>query len=99
MNQNYPNKADHEPNTDKHLKNNAYEYELPLADPSESNETETFRQNESTTAGENEPSAFDANKDLGPHTELSSTSRILSASEKNELNLFVEESHHEWNEL
>lgn len=95
MHRHLPHKADHEPNMDKHLN----EYELPLADPAESNETEAFRQNESTTAGENEPSAFNVNKDLGPHTEQSSASQILSASEKNELNLFVEQSHHEWNEL
>ena len=60
--ENYPNKADFEPNIDKHLKDGETE-ELPLADPSESNATETFRINESIKKGEHEQSAFGVNKD------------------------------------
>ena len=58
-NDKYPNKADYEPNVDKHSKEDG---ELPLADPSESNETEVFRKNESKKADENMPSAFNENK-------------------------------------
>ena len=55
----YPNKADYEPNVDKHGKEDG---ELPLADPSESNETEVFRKNETKKSDENKPSAFSENK-------------------------------------
>jgi len=55
----YPNKADYEPNIDKHSTEDG---ELHLADPSESNETEVFRKNESKKADENRPSAFSENK-------------------------------------
>ena len=60
-NDKYPNKADYEPNIDKHLPNGD---ELPLSDPSESNTTKEFRTNEAKTEGENKPSAFNENKSL-----------------------------------
>ena len=60
--ENYPNKADFEPNIDKHLKDGETE-EFPLADPSESNATEAFRNNESIKKVEHEQSAFGVNKD------------------------------------
>ena len=54
----YPNKADYEPNIDKYLKEGINIDELPLSDPSESNATKVFRENEMKSKGENEPSAF-----------------------------------------
>ena len=60
----YPNKADYEPNIDKHLKDGILSDELPLSDPSESDTTKEFRLNESKTEGENEPSAFSENKNI-----------------------------------
>lgn len=56
---NYPNKSDYKPYLDKYNKDNG---ELPLADPSESNSHEVFRENESEKEGEHKPSAFDENK-------------------------------------
>lgn len=61
-NDQYPNKADYEPNVDKNMKEDANLKELPLADPAESNATKAFRENETTT-GENKQSAFGVNKD------------------------------------
>lgn len=58
-NDNYPNKADYEPNVDKNTVDTG---ELPLADPSESNATEVFRENEAKTEDEQTPSAFGENK-------------------------------------
>ena len=58
-NDKYPNKADYEPNIDKNAVDNG---ELPLSDPSESNETEVFRQNEAKTDDVLEKSAFGQNK-------------------------------------
>jgi len=55
----YPNKADYEPNVDKHSSEDG---ELHLADPSESNETEVFRKNEFKKSDESKPSAFSENK-------------------------------------
>ena len=57
--ENYPNKADFEPNVDKHGKIDA---DLPLSDPAESNETETFRGNEYKDEGEQNPSAYGDHK-------------------------------------
>lgn len=57
----YPNKADFEPNVDKHLKEGQDTGELPLADPAESNTTKEFRENETATEGEQRPSAFNEN--------------------------------------
>lgn len=58
-NDKYPNKADYEPNVDKNSKEDG---DLPLSDPSESNATEVFRENESKKDEENKPSAFSENK-------------------------------------
>ena len=58
-NDKYPNKADYEPNIDKNTVDNG---ELPLSDPSESNETEVFRQNEAKTDAVLDKSAFGQNK-------------------------------------
>jgi len=58
----YPNKADYEPNVDKHMKDGSKLDELPLSDPSESNATRVFRENETEKKGENKPSAFHENK-------------------------------------
>jgi len=60
----YPNKADYEPNVDKHMKDGTNLDELPLSDPSESNATKVFRENETKMKDENEPSAFNQNKDI-----------------------------------
>lgn len=60
--ENYPNKADFEPNIDKNLKDGETE-ELPLADPSESNATQSFRESESKQGGKEQQSAFGVNKD------------------------------------
>ncbi|QUW20984.1 hypothetical protein JSQ81_14325 [Sporosarcina sp. Marseille-Q4063] len=59
--ENYPNKADFEPNVDKHGKTNA---DLPLSDPAESNETEVFRENEykETEKDIQKPSAYGEHK-------------------------------------
>ena len=59
---NYPNKADYEPNVDRHMEAGESIEELPLSDPSESDATKVFRKNELKTAGEDEPSAFAQNK-------------------------------------
>lgn len=59
-NDKYPNKADYEPNVDKHSEEKG---ELPLSDPAESNATEVFRKNEEKVEGEQEQSAFGQNKD------------------------------------
>lgn len=59
-NDNYPNKADFEPNVDKH---SVEKGELPLSDPAESNATEVFRKNEAKEEGEQEQSAFGYNKE------------------------------------
>jgi len=59
-NDKYPNKADFEPNRDLHLKDGGEE--LPLSDPSESDSTEVFRENETNDKGEHKPSAFSENK-------------------------------------
>lgn len=56
----YPNKADYEPNIDEHIEEKG---ELPLSDPSETNETKVFRENEAKVAGEEEQSAFGQNKE------------------------------------
>lgn len=55
----YPNKADYEPNVDKNTVDTG---ELPLSDPSESNATEVFRENEAKKEEEQKPSAFAENK-------------------------------------
>lgn len=57
----YPNEKDFQPNVDKYGKDKG---ELPLADPSESNATKVFRENEGKEdEGTNEKSAFGQNKD------------------------------------
>lgn len=63
-NDEYPNKADYEPNVDRHMNDEENLDELPLSDPSESNATKVFRENETKTNGENQPSAFHENKDI-----------------------------------
>ena len=60
----YPNKADYEPNVDKHTKDGTNLDELPLSDPSESNATKVFRENETGTDGDDKPSAFNENKNI-----------------------------------
>lgn len=60
-NKDYPNKEDYEKNIYAHAENPE---ELPLADPSESNATKVFRDNEAKEdAGDAKPSAFGENKD------------------------------------
>lgn len=59
----YPTKADFEPNVDRYLRDGEKSGELPLSDPSESNATKEFRKNESQKTGENDPSAFNVNKE------------------------------------
>lgn len=59
--ENYPNKADFEPNIDKNLSEEEIDA-LPLADPSESNDTESFRDKEATKEDEEKQSAFGVNK-------------------------------------
>ena len=59
----YPNKEDLEPN----IKGMSKSDELPLADPSDSNTTEVFRENEQEETGENKPSAFGSNKMDNPN--------------------------------
>lgn len=60
--ENYPNKADFEPNVDKNLSDEEMDA-LPLADPAESNDTESFRDIESTEHEEDQQSAFGVNKE------------------------------------
>ena len=57
--ENYPNKADFEPNFDKHGKKVG---ELPLSDPAESNETEVFRKNEYKEKDDTKKSAYGEHK-------------------------------------
>ena len=57
--ENYPNKDDFKPKTNKHGKT---EEELPLSDPAESIETEVFRENENKEKGEDKPSAYGEHK-------------------------------------
>lgn len=58
--ENYPNKADYEPNIDKNTEDTG---ELPLSDPAESNATDVFRKNEAKTEEVEEQSAFGQNKE------------------------------------
>lgn len=60
--ENYPNKADFEPNIDKNLSDEEIDA-LPLADPSESNDTESFRDKEATNEDNEKQSAFGINKE------------------------------------
>ncbi|WP_185790715.1 mechanosensitive ion channel [Bhargavaea beijingensis] len=53
----YPNKRDYDPQ-----RGNRNEGELPLADPSESNSTDVFRENEDDKTGKGEPSAFEGDE-------------------------------------
>jgi hypothetical protein len=57
--ENYPNARDYDPQ-----RGDRNEGELPLADPSESNSTDIFRENEDEDDGKDEPSAFEG--DEGP---------------------------------
>lgn len=54
----YPNKEDLEPK----VRGATNPGELPLADPADSNVTDVFRKNAQDKTGENEQSAFGANK-------------------------------------
>ncbi len=56
---NYPNESDYKPYLDKYNKDNG---ELPLADPSESNSPEVFKENQTEKEEKHKPSAFDENK-------------------------------------
>lgn len=56
----YPNEKDFQPNVDKYGKDNG---ELPLSDPSESNATKTFRENEAKEDTGDKKSAFGQNKE------------------------------------
>ncbi|KZE36906.1 hypothetical protein AV656_14100 [Bhargavaea cecembensis] len=55
--ENYPNARDYDPQ-----RGDRNEGELPLADPSESNSTDIFRENENEDTGNDEPSAFEGDE-------------------------------------
>lgn len=57
---NYPNARDYDPQ-----RGDRNEGELPLADPSESNSTDIFRENEDEDTGKGEPSAFEDDEGRG----------------------------------
>lgn len=61
---NYPNKADFEPFFGINKEVNGVRYELPLADPSESNAVEAFWKIEMIELDFEAPSAFAFNKEL-----------------------------------
>lgn len=55
---NYPNKRDYDPQ-----RGDRNEGELPLADPSDSDHTDEFRENANDQTGKNDESAFGENED------------------------------------
>lgn len=92
----YPNKEDLEPN----VKGMGNYDELPLADPSDSNVSAIFRENEMEKTGENKPSAFATNKvdNLGTgYNKPKSDERILVSESNKENSNFNQQTHDEWN--
>ncbi|WP_318614814.1 hypothetical protein [Sporosarcina sp. YIM B06819] len=89
----YPNKEDFEPkvagvvNTD----------ELPLADPADSNVTDVFRKNAQGKTGENEPSAFAANKADNGYDKPKSDEPFPFDDKEEPDREFNQESHDKWN--
>lgn len=93
----YPNKEDLEPN----IKGMPNSDELPLADPSDSNTSEVFRENEREETGENKPSAFGSNKTNNTNPGLNkpvSDERYPSNEDNKENNNFDQHTHDKWNE-
>jgi len=92
----YPNKEDLEPN----IKGMPNSDELPLADPSDSNTSEVFRDNEQEETGENKPSAFASNKlsnsNAGNNKPVSSEGNTIGKDNK-ENNNFDQHTHEKWN--
>ena len=92
----YPNKEDLEPNITGMPKSD----ELPLADPSDSNTSEVFRENEQEETGENKPSAFGSNKKNNPNPvndKLVSGEGNPDGEGKKEKNNFDQHTHEKWN--
>ncbi len=89
----YPNKEDFEPKVAGVGKSD----ELPLADPSDSNVTEVFRRNEQKKTGENEPSAFAANKIDSGYNKPKSGERFPFGDKEEYDREFNQESHDKWN--
>ena len=93
---NYPNKDDLEPN----VKGMSKSDELPLADPSDSNTSEVFRENEQEETGENKPSAFAENKinntNTGNNKPVSGVGSPNGEVDKEKSN-FDQHTHEKWN--
>lgn len=92
----YPNKEDLEPNV-KGMPNSD---ELPLADPSDSNTSHIFRENEQDKTGENKPSAFGTNKVDNPDTGYNkpkSGERFPFGENTKENSNFDQHTHDKWN--
>jgi hypothetical protein len=92
----YPNKEDLEPNVKGMLNSD----ELPLADPSDSNTSEVFRENEQEKTGEDKLSAYGANKVSNPDTgyDKPKTGERFTFGETNkDTHSFDQETHDKWN--
>ncbi|MFJ7934121.1 hypothetical protein [Sporosarcina sp. NPDC096371] len=90
----YPNKEDFEPKVAGAAKSD----ELPLADPSDSNVTDVFRKNARGKIGENEPSAFAANKVEKGYIKPKSDGDLSSEEQEESNREFNQESHDKWNQ-
>ncbi|CAM3237326.1 hypothetical protein FITA111629_11605 [Filibacter tadaridae] len=96
----YPNKEDLEPKVAHPNGRMTPTDELPLADPSDSNSTDTFRDNAQDKKGEHKPSAYNENKkNVKPSTNNPKLSGNIPSREREQSNQeFNVQAHSEWNE-
>lgn len=90
----YPNKKDLEPKILHPGKGVGPAYELPLADPADSNFTNEFRKNAQDTIGRNDPSAFSENKPFVNEFKVMDNEESVRATENREFN---SETREKWN--
>lgn len=89
----YPNKEDLEPK----VKGAANSDELPLADPSDSNTSDVFRENSLDKTGNHEQSAYGTYKADTGYNKPRSDEQDPSGEKNKEDNKFDQETHDKWN--
>ncbi|WOV87790.1 hypothetical protein QWT69_01325 [Sporosarcina oncorhynchi] len=96
----YPNKRDLEPKVLHPGKGFEPTHELPLADPSDSNWTDDFRENAQDKTGKHEPSIYSQNKPpMNPNYHTLKPGERFPFGDQEEYNRkFNDHAHEQWNE-